>query len=180
TNTVQSVICPATNIDFGAADLGGYNWQFTDLSNSSIPITGWNWTFGDGAGSFLQNPIHLYPAAGDYTVCLEVVTACSRDTFCEEITVLDPSNVDDALLEAIDLVPNPNSGLFRLFSTGAIRENIDLRITDLQGKVQYHTQLQGLDAGGTSVSLPTLAAGIYLLDLSSEQGRKVIRLEIVR
>jgi PKD repeat protein len=41
--------------------------QFSDLSKNA---TGWNWNFGDGANSNLRNPVHVYAAAGNYTVNL--------------------------------------------------------------------------------------------------------------
>ncbi|MEZ4933489.1 MAG: PKD domain-containing protein [Saprospiraceae bacterium] len=42
--------------------------NFTDLSVGN-PDT-WEWNFGDGNTSTLQNPVHVYNANGDYTVCL--------------------------------------------------------------------------------------------------------------
>ncbi len=44
--------------------------NFTDLSTGSI--TGWSWDFGDTSSSTLQNPGHVYAAAGTYTVTLTV------------------------------------------------------------------------------------------------------------
>ncbi|HLC83707.1 MAG TPA: PKD domain-containing protein, partial [Bacteroidia bacterium] len=51
--------------------------QFYDNSitgNVTDPITGWLWNFGDGTTSTLQNPTHIYPSAGTYTVILTVTT----------------------------------------------------------------------------------------------------------
>jgi PKD repeat protein len=39
---------------------------FTDHSSGSP--TSWNWNFGDGQGSVLQNPVHVYWAGGEYSV----------------------------------------------------------------------------------------------------------------
>jgi VCBS repeat-containing protein len=56
-----------------------YNWhcdgltcQFTDASSDPDgQVTGWSWDFGDGsAASNQQNPPHIYPGAGTYTVTL--------------------------------------------------------------------------------------------------------------
>ncbi len=43
---------------------------FTDLS-TNVP-TAWNWTFGDGnsTNSTVQNPVHIYRTAGNFTVSL--------------------------------------------------------------------------------------------------------------
>lgn len=43
--------------------------QFYDASNYA---TSWLWDFGDGTTSTEQNPLHLYTAAGTYSVTLTV------------------------------------------------------------------------------------------------------------
>ncbi|MBN1576993.1 MAG: DUF2341 domain-containing protein [Chitinispirillaceae bacterium] len=44
--------------------------SFTDSSEGVI--TSWHWDFGDGTGDTIQNPKHVYTAAGDYAVRLTV------------------------------------------------------------------------------------------------------------
>jgi gliding motility-associated-like protein len=65
---------------------------FNDLS--FWDITGWTWTFGDGTGSTLQNPAHVYATSGSYDVSLAVVTddGC-RDTLLMPglINILGPN-----------------------------------------------------------------------------------------
>lgn len=53
--------------------------NFTDLSLPTNGITGWSWNFGDGTSSVLQNPTHLYTAAGDFDVTLiaELIPGCT-------------------------------------------------------------------------------------------------------
>ena len=67
--TASALVPPAANftanVTSGAVPLAV---QFTDKSTGS-PQT-WNWTFGDGATSAVQNPAHIYAAAGSYTVSL--------------------------------------------------------------------------------------------------------------
>lgn len=43
---------------------------FTDLSVGTVES--WLWDFGDGQTSMIQNPTHVYSAAGAYTVALTV------------------------------------------------------------------------------------------------------------
>ncbi|WP_011308635.1 PKD domain-containing protein [Methanosarcina barkeri] len=52
--------------------------KFTDTS-TGIPAK-WRWDFGDGAKSFLQNPVHKYSKAGTYTVNLTVKNAKGKNT----------------------------------------------------------------------------------------------------
>jgi len=67
------VLHPAPVAAFAADVQRGKGWlpvRFTDLSSG--PITGWSWNFGDGTGSTLQAPLHLYRRPGVYTVTLTV------------------------------------------------------------------------------------------------------------
>jgi len=51
---------------------------FTDQSTNTP--TSWSWTFGDGGTSTLQNPTHVYAAAGTYTVALTATNAGGSNT----------------------------------------------------------------------------------------------------
>ncbi len=55
---------------------------FSDASTApGSTITGWTWNFGDGSPtSSLQNPSHIYAAAGTYTVTLNVTSAAGCQT----------------------------------------------------------------------------------------------------
>ena len=54
-----------SSVTFGKAPL---TLAFTDTS-TGIP-TGWKWNFGDGSSATVQNPMHMYSKAGNYTVKL--------------------------------------------------------------------------------------------------------------
>ena len=73
---VQNVIVyPLLTVDFTveAVCLGNTSY-FTDHSFSpGGNIVSWNWNFGDGNTSNLQNPIHQYNTAGNYTVWLTIM-----------------------------------------------------------------------------------------------------------
>lgn len=52
--------------------------QFTD-GTQNLP-TGWTWDFGDGNGSNLASPLHIYGASGTYSVQLIAINANGQDT----------------------------------------------------------------------------------------------------
>jgi len=56
----------------------GSSVQFNDTS-TGIP-TSWSWDFGDTFGSTLQNPVHAYSSAGNYTVNLTVTNGIGSNT----------------------------------------------------------------------------------------------------
>lgn len=85
---------PAPHADFLATPAQGIrplSVQFTDLSTNSP--TAWQWNFGDGsANATVQNPVHTYSSAGNYTVTLTATNAFGSSTIRKTnyITVTPP------------------------------------------------------------------------------------------
>ena len=65
--------------------------MFNDTSNGDS-ITLWYWTFGDGKNASIQNPVHTYPAAGNYSVSFEIANTVGNNvtTRVDYITVSNP------------------------------------------------------------------------------------------
>lgn len=64
-------------------------FSFTD---QSIAPQTWEWDFGDGSPvSTIQNPSHIYPAFGNYTVRLIVTNGACADTTTRIIRTVDES-----------------------------------------------------------------------------------------
>lgn len=66
------------------------SYQFMDASIGD-PDT-WQWDFGDGTTSGEQNPVHTFPDAGTYPVCLTITDTVENctDTFCMDVEVGEP------------------------------------------------------------------------------------------
>jgi PKD repeat protein len=65
------------------------------LNTSSGDPTSFSWDFGDGSGSNEENPVHLFPAAGDYAVTLTVRRDGLTDEVSKFVTVGIPPPPDD-------------------------------------------------------------------------------------
>ena len=65
------------------------------LNTSSGDPTSFSWDFGDGTGSNEENPVHLFPAAGDYAVTLTVRRDGLTDEVSKFVTVGIPPPEDD-------------------------------------------------------------------------------------
>jgi len=76
-------------VNFTAKQTEPLTIQFNDASSNSP--NAWNWDFGDGSTSTDANPVHVYAAAGTYTVNLSVSNADGPDTISKAITVTGTS-----------------------------------------------------------------------------------------
>jgi len=95
--------------------------HFQDHSNGNI--TDWLWSFGDGTYSDIQNPSHLFPVAGLYTVCLMISNPDTAnycwDKFCDTIYVNIVHDCEADFSVVLDsLNPDPNTYFFYDQSTG--------------------------------------------------------------
>jgi PGF-pre-PGF domain-containing protein/uncharacterized repeat protein (TIGR01451 family) len=72
-----------SNVSSGSVPL---TVEFTDSSENA---TAWNWDFGDGNSSTDQNPLHVFPTAGTYTVNLTASNLNGTDSKTANITVSD-------------------------------------------------------------------------------------------
>ena len=68
--TVNAVPYPTASVSYQPDLCGAGSVQFTDTAtNTAI----WNWQFGDGDSASGQNPVHIYPASGSYSVTLSLI-----------------------------------------------------------------------------------------------------------
>ncbi len=74
--------------DFTSKAIGTRTIAFTDASTGEIEgSTTWSWSFGDGTSAAIQNPTHIYPVDGQYTVVLKVSNGQFSDSETKTIGV---------------------------------------------------------------------------------------------
>lgn len=107
------VSIPDATVDFVGTPLSGLaalTVAFTDLS---VPTpTSWLWTFGDGTAGVEQNPVHVYPTPGVYTVSL---TAGSAEPYTGYLLHFDGVDAPQAFVDAM-----PNTWQRQLATPGYI------------------------------------------------------------
>jgi PKD repeat protein len=105
-----SFTCPNTNLTTPVLvhpqPTAGFTWsnncqgatvQYNDGSSiASGSIVSWNWNFGDGNTSTLQNPTHIYLAAGNYNVSLSVTSAlgCASTVLTNVVSITASPTAD--------------------------------------------------------------------------------------
>jgi trimeric autotransporter adhesin len=83
--TVLEPVFPVAN--FSANVTSGVVPLSVQFNDSSENTTGWYWDFGDGANSNEQNPVHMFSAAGNYTVNLTASNTNGTDSINATIAV---------------------------------------------------------------------------------------------
>lgn len=137
--------------------------NFFNQSISDSTIQYYIWTFGDGDTSHLENPSHIYQAAGDYTVQLfiETVNGCLGDT-----------TLYVALTEEVRLfIPNaftPNGdGLNDVFEIkGTPVADFNLYIFDRWGGQIFSTHNYEEKWDGNNTAGDPVPAGTYVYQIS--------------
>jgi PKD repeat protein len=72
---------PVAAFDF---TVSGKQANFVDMSAGA---TSWSWNFGDGTFGNVRNPIHIYAAAGIYTVTLAASNSAGSSTTSKVVTI---------------------------------------------------------------------------------------------
>lgn len=112
--TIQVFPLPVADFSFDTV-CATFNSNFTDLSTNAV---NWNWDFGDGSPTDLNpSPIHVFPAAGTYSVEQIVTNAVGcTDTSTQNVTV----NPNPVAAFNSTIACHTYANLFTDVSTGAV------------------------------------------------------------
>lgn len=89
-DTVLVYPLPVTQFLSDTVCLGDSSTFFNLSYISTGNISGWHWDFGDGDSSSLQNPAHVFPSAGNFTVTLTATTANGCVSSVVDSTLVHP------------------------------------------------------------------------------------------
>ena len=161
-------------------------WWFTDSTltvefadNSSYEPAEWHWDFGDG-GSTSQDtsPVHTFPAAGTYQVCLTVSNQYAADTVCKQVTVGVSKAHEAAALPQVQVFPNPFRQQLRVSLSDRTGRQPQFALLDVLGRQVASARLRD---GDTVLDLPALPPGLYVWQVrwpgGAVQSGKSVRME---
>jgi PKD repeat protein len=167
---------PSTNFGFSVQG-SGLTVAFTNLTTGAGSLT-YAWDFGNGQSSTFSSPTHTYTAAGQYDVCLTATQSNGCEaTFCDRI-ILPAVGISEGLQGSVTLFPNPASGLTKLRVALDEPTDLDLHMMNALGQVVHHERLNGFQQGELNLDLSKLAAGIYMVRLSTDSGSTTLRLVV--
>jgi hypothetical protein len=166
-----SVVNTPVSAAFTVLPQGGNTYRFV---NSSVGATSYTWNFGDGTvyTTSTSDTTHSFANAGIYQVILTAQNECNSQNATQ--TVSSAASAENALeIADIRVYPNPSNGLFNLEVAG-LDQSVNVSIENIQGQVVYQGMVNG--NGRMELNIQNQAAGIYMLHLSTEQGRVVRKL----
>ncbi|OYU94187.1 MAG: hypothetical protein CFE21_17305 [Bacteroidetes bacterium B1(2017)] len=152
----------------------GFRFIFNPLTAYNFSTAQYLWSFGDGDSSTLRNPMHIYNAIGNYTVCLSILNTTNQCaiTDCKLIHVPDSiiSSTGNALLaQSFKAYPNPVSDELTLEIGEQFSKALNYSIIDMQGREMAQGSIPAQTGSRkTTLSVQHLPKGVYIVRVGSE------------
>jgi hypothetical protein len=140
----------------------------TEIYNVAGSVgSSYNWLFSNGNGRSYTNTLNIkWTQLGD--VQLKMVEtnsgSCAGDTAIKNIYVKQPTGNEEWFNDALQIYPNPSEGL--IYIDTYEQTKIQVRLFDITGKLLFKTE-QNSQA---PIAIDHLPAGLYLLELTDENG----------
>lgn len=154
--------------------VAGFTWGQAGLiisfSNTSQNAINYSWDFGDGNTSTETNPVHTYAADGTYIVSLTSASEmCGNDVFTETLVLNTIGISEPESATFLQVFPNPSNGNFNIRAAFDLKD-VTVKLYNLQGKLIIETNEGSVSQDhAINISIENLSAGMYFLDISSNQ-----------
>jgi PKD repeat protein len=186
-NNGSDIICKLVTVDTLPAPpvlpVAAFTWDTVGLvasffNTSYNAPTSYLWDFGEPTGGSANNstevnPVHTYPAPGDYSVCLTATNMNGSDTICQWVAV-------DTLLDTVSLVakevltgkflvvPNPAASKVSILMEPPLAHRAAWSLYDPLGRAVLH---EVLPAGHLQmeVDLTGLPDGLYTWKVAGKE-----------
>lgn len=194
---IESALSPFHQTMFlTVSTVGDMFWSWYKIENAANPVSFFNcYRDDDGDGDYqvinvlagneqtwMDNDIGLYPNAR-YVIDVDWSISCdaSRENVNTTRSNLDvrvaPSGIEEALVDQIDIYPNPSDGPVFLRIPSELKPTAYVLWSNL-GAVSYSESFPQMYAGEQiTMEIPKAAAGMYLLEIQTDAGsitKKVI------
>jgi hypothetical protein len=146
------------------------------LTLISTPAASYQWYYEGWQIPGATQQSYTVIANGRYKVRIWSAFGCTNESDTLLVTNVGTLNYDKE--SNFQLFPNPNKGKFYLFAQND-ENQLDLTISNLQGKTILKTQLQNIQSGvPCEINLENIPAGLYLLHVKGERTNQTNKLLI--
>ena len=162
--TVPCLTAPVASFSDTGTHAIGFVYMGTTTGIDSVV-----WNFGDGNTSHGDTVFHTYATADTYRVCVTAYNPCGHDSVCHNV-IEHPLRILSLAQANIQVYPNPATN--ELMVTGII-STTNYRLLNVTGmSIQHGT----MHPGSNTVSIQNFAPGIYILEMTVEDGeRNIVR-----
>ncbi|NDC40464.1 MAG: PKD domain-containing protein [Chitinophagia bacterium] len=161
-----TVVVPCDTIAASFTDTGvihkGFHYTGTTAYVDSIV-----WLYGDGNRDTGRNATHAFTSSGIYHVCVIAYSSCTSDSACRDISVIG-LGVNDIPMNDIQVFPNPARDEINV---SGIQSAMQYRLLDVTG---VSLRMGELTKPSNIVAMNGLSSGIYMLELSGQDKRKLL------
>jgi hypothetical protein len=146
-----------------------------DTLFTTTPAVSYQWYLGTVAILGATGPRYTAIYNGIYTVRAFYANGCDQVSSPFSFTV----GMEDelALLQGIELYPNPSNGLMQLRVGAPLRKALAIHVTDMFGRKVYSESIKNL-RDAFPLNLVHLSAGMYLLEIRTATASSVRRIVI--
>jgi len=164
------VDCSCTSAPVASYTVTGVHTINATYTGTTTGLDSLVWNFGDGSTGTGSTATHTYSDTGIFRLCVTVYTSCGSDIFCSNV-LYDPSLVSNVpSMPNVKVYPNPAND--ELNVTG-ITETTQYRLLNVTGICIEQGILQ---PGNNTISMQKTTPGIYILEMTSENGeRNIVR-----
>jgi PKD repeat protein len=157
TSTPQAATATNMTVDFDAS--------------ATANATSYDWNFGDGSTGTGVQTSHSYAVNGAYNVTLIAGGACGADTLVIPVTVAGINVAETPLDRSLSVYPNPTAGVFRVdFELGS-SQRVEVKVLNATGQTVWVRSMDSVNGlQHQSIDLSEASAGLYLLQLTTEEG----------
>ena len=148
---------------------------FTDNSSNA---SSYDWDFGDSNTSNQSSPTHTYTQAGTYMVTLTVTNGNCTDQTTFTINVVNSVGLEENLLSNINIYPNPANNQLRIEFDSNESGKGSISILDMSGKIVLINNLSVFGNNSVNLNISSLANGLYLVRIKTENGQSLSKLVI--
>ncbi len=161
------------NLNIDAAPVANYVYSvtlnvayFQDQSLNSP--SSYLWDFGDGNTSTSPSPQNTYTNPGKYEVTLTVTNVCGSNVYKDSVEIKTGVGLNEALLSAVRIFPNPNNGVFSLEIPASLSGKVTVAISEMGGKRILESKSTVSGGEELAFDISDLADGVYLLTIYTE------------
>jgi gliding motility-associated-like protein len=136
------------------------SFSYITSNQAKIPIVGWKWRFGDGTGSTLSNPSHLYQKTGTFKVSL---------------IVTNENGCIDSISRTVNVRPAPHADFYLKSACVNNMQTLEDLSTSTSGKINSWNWTFGDDGSTSTLQHPShffKTTGVFPIHLkvTTDQG----------